>query len=120
MHPNTKKLVHGDLVTCILNLGSFTITGDNDCKTLVFERDINIGDSLVLDEFPESTFERVGMPVVTRVTDGMQAVCIVKNVAKLQVFPECDSCSDWSEMLDNEWYMMCVCEIIKPISVVNF
>lgn len=119
MYNNPTKITHGETVYCVLNLGSFIITGDNDCKTMVFERDISIGDSLMLDESPESTFERVGVPVVASVTDCMQAVCIVKNAAKLQVFPDCDSCSDWGVMLDNEWYMICVCEIIKPITVVN-
>ena len=119
MYNNLTKLTHGETVYCVLNLGSFTVNGGNGCKTLVFERDICIGDSLMLDDSPKSTFKAVGMPVVSKVKHGGAAMCVAKSAPRLQVFPECDSCSDLGEMLDNQWYMVCICEIIKPISVIN-
>ena len=119
MYNDITKLVHGDLITCILNQGAFRTRRGGGYKSIEFEHEIVIDDSLMLDNNTESTFSRCERPVLSKLKDGMQAVAIVKTEPRLVEFPTSPVCTHWGDILDNRWYSICVCEIIRSITLVD-
>lgn len=93
---------------------------EDNCKIVNFSNgNIDIGDSLMLDDATESVFEPYRLPIVTHVKEGMQVACVVQSLPRLVSMPPDDVCEDWAEMLKNEWYLTCVCEFVKSVHVEN-
>ena len=120
MITDCRKIPYGSLVTCILNAGPVTVRHEDSCRIVDFStNDIDIGDSLMLDDAIESVFEPYRLPIVTHIKEGLQVACVVKSMPRLVSMPPDGVCEDWVKMLNNEWYLICVCEFVKSVHVEN-